>query len=112
MLRTSRPLTPPCCTLQMAGWYDALAGLPALATLDLRHCSLRELPAPGAQLSSLTALLLSGNQLNTLPVGPYLQHLERLDLEITRQAGRAGRLQGRLAGLPGWELLHGVTVGC
>ncbi len=77
----------------MGNWHDALAALPALSTLDLRCSSLPYLPPPVAELASLTALLLSGNPLTTLPEGPYLRHLARLDLGVARQAGQGRHTQ-------------------
>ncbi len=77
-----------CCILQARRWHHALAALPALATLDLRGCDLPRLPSAVVKLASLTALLLSGNRVVTLPEGPYLRHLARLDLGRARQAGQ------------------------
>lgn len=81
------------CSLQLAPYFDALAGLPALATLDLRCSLLWELPAPVQEVTSLTALLLSGSSVRTLPEGPYLRRLERLDLGALRHGGLQGLCQ-------------------
>ena len=57
--------------------------LPQLRHLDLEATNLELLPPCAARLTALTALRLAFNTLRSLPPGPYLQSLLRLDLAYT-----------------------------
>jgi hypothetical protein len=76
-----------------------LAALPSLADLSLAHCGLGSLPPVVGELAQLTRLELAGNPLRALPHAP-LACIERLAV-----LGAAGT---RLRALPGWILSAGA----
>ncbi|GAB4815815.1 hypothetical protein N2152v2_002861 [Parachlorella kessleri] len=65
-------------------WPPEMSRMTRLHTLRLELLQLPQLPAPVCRLSSLTCLGLEGNQLQTLPEGPYLSNLRRLSLSWNR----------------------------
>ncbi|GAB4815817.1 hypothetical protein N2152v2_002863 [Parachlorella kessleri] len=65
-------------------WPSEMSRMTRLHTLRLEVLQLLELPAPVCGLASLTCLGLVGNQLQTLPEGPYLSNLHRLSLSWNR----------------------------
>ena len=59
---------------------DAWVLHPQLQDLSLAYCCLQFCPAALCSLSSLTSLELQSNGLEHLPAGPYLEHLQELDI--------------------------------
>ncbi|KAI3431857.1 hypothetical protein D9Q98_010609 [Chlorella vulgaris] len=64
-------------------WDAALRPLTRLVHLDLEANELQVLPPCVTQLAAVTALRLAFNCLRSLPPGPYLASLQRLDIACT-----------------------------
>lgn len=92
-------------------WDAALRPLTLLRHLDLEATNLELLPPCAARLTALTALRLAFNTLRSLPPGPYLQSLLRLDLAYT--SVKELPAPGSGGGAPGaLHALRHLSFGC
>ncbi len=70
-----------CCMTDLSEVpSDAWAFGSQLSSLEMLDCELDTLPPALCSSTSLVKLVLRGNMLDKIPAGPYLEHLEELDI--------------------------------